>query len=106
MDRLTIHQTPPDDMHVLLLRLSGELDYVNICVLRDAVVAGVEEGGIHLRIDLSQITWCDNASLHSILGFRTALSATGGSLVVIEASPAVRAALIYTGLERLAVLAC
>ncbi|MEV3856053.1 STAS domain-containing protein [Streptomyces sp. NPDC050095] len=101
MDRLILHLTTPDPAHHLELEISGELDAANTPKLCDAVTEALERGGRHLVLDLSGITWCDNASLYTLLGVRHAVHHVGGSLTICRASGAVCEALSRTGLTDL-----
>ncbi|WP_447034937.1 STAS domain-containing protein [Streptomyces sp. DSM 118878] len=96
--RLTIEEAPAE-RHRVLLRLGGELDFATVPTLCGTVVDLMADGHRHLRLNLSAITWCDNASLYTLLGIRSALENADGSLALIEASPAVRRALDRTGLS-------
>ncbi|MFE0175148.1 STAS domain-containing protein [Streptomyces sp. NPDC059002] len=97
-ERLTIQDaSTASDRHVLL-RLAGDLDYATVPALCDAVVDILADGKRHITLDLSAITWCDNASLYTLLGIRSALQHADGRLTLIAASPAIRRALDRTGL--------
>ncbi|MGW7087461.1 STAS domain-containing protein [Streptomyces sp. NPDC054871] len=97
-DRLTIHGGPTGSHHAVL-RLAGELDYTTLPTLREAVVAMMTAGRQHLALDMSRITWCDNASLYALIGIRTALRNADGSLALTTPSPAFRQALDRDGVR-------
>ncbi|MFJ9173994.1 STAS domain-containing protein [Streptomyces sp. NPDC102360] len=99
-DRLTIHDRAAADGRHILLHLHGELDYATVPALCDAVTDLMGHGRWRqLVLDLSAVTWCDNASLYSLLGIRSALQRAGGSLTLAEPSPAVLRAIERTGLD-------
>ncbi|CAM5407033.1 Anti-sigma factor antagonist OS=Streptomyces alboniger OX=132473 GN=CP975_04260 PE=4 SV=1 [Streptomyces alboniger] len=95
--RLTIEEAPTGRHHVRL-RLGGELDFATVPTLCGTVVDLIADGHRHLLLDLSAITWCDNASLYTLLGIRSALQHAEGTLALTGASPAIRRALDRTGL--------
>ncbi|KUN02051.1 hypothetical protein AQI95_28635 [Streptomyces yokosukanensis] len=97
-ERLSIQDASTSDHHVLL-RLAGDLDYATIPALCDTVVDIMSDGKRHLVLDLSKITWCDNASLYTLLGIRSALQHADGSLALTAASPAIHQALERTSLN-------
>ncbi|MEV2253483.1 STAS domain-containing protein [Streptomyces sp. NPDC050147] len=84
--RLTILQSTAVDARSLTLTLTGELDSGTVAELCEITAQALARGQHHLVLDLSQITWCDNASLHTILGIRHAVHHAGGSLTL--ANPA------------------
>lgn len=82
-------QSPP----LLELHLAGELDIDTSASLREylAGLAARSPGGL-LVLNLSGITFCDSASLYTLLGIRQALSVAGIEVQVAELSAATRAA--------------
>ncbi|WP_369214770.1 STAS domain-containing protein [Streptomyces flavofungini] len=96
--RLTIEEAPAEQ-HRVQLRLGGELDFATVPTLCGAVVDLIADGHRHLLLNLSAITWCDNASLYTLLGIRSSLQNAEGSLALTAASPAIRRALDRTGLS-------
>ncbi|WP_037568512.1 STAS domain-containing protein [Phaeacidiphilus oryzae] len=94
MDRLLIHLDPRNAR----LALHGELDAVNVAKLSDALTDLIEQGHRHLQLDLSEVTWCDQAGLDAILGYGHALRASNRSLTLSAASPAVHRMLEHAGL--------
>jgi anti-anti-sigma factor len=97
--RLAIHDMPTAGHQHVLLHLAGELDYATVPALCDRVVQIMADRQRHLALDLSAITWCDNASLYNLLGIRSALQHADGSLTLTAASLAIRQALARTGLQ-------
>ncbi len=83
----------------MLLRLFGELDADTARALCEAVVAVMASGRCHLAFDLSGITWCDNASLYTLLGIRSALQYADGSLTLTVVSTPILTAMDRTGLR-------
>ncbi|MEU2791778.1 STAS domain-containing protein [Streptomyces sp. NPDC007100] len=79
------------------LQLAGELDVHTVSLLREATVTHLKTGHRRLRLDLSGITWCDNASLYTLLGVRGAVHAAQGQLELTAASETVDRALARTG---------
>jgi anti-anti-sigma factor len=87
----------------LTLHLTGELDVDTAAGLREslAVLAGRFEGGA-LVLDLSGVTFCDPASLYTLLGIRQALPLAGVEVSFSHASAVTLAAADRVGLvERL-----
>ncbi|MGP3775979.1 STAS domain-containing protein [Streptomyces sp. SDT5-1] len=101
MDRLSVRQVSPEGALFRVYVLSGELDIVNVGKFVDTVVDALEHGGRHFCLDLSDVTWCDNGSLFTLLGVRHAANHVGGSLSCTGVSPAVRDALVRTELGEL-----
>ncbi|MFD7713135.1 STAS domain-containing protein [Streptomyces sp. NPDC059785] len=81
--------------------LIGELDVRTVGILSDTVVTRIKAGRPYVRLDLSGVSWCDNASLYMILGVRRALHTTGGHLDLTSISLSVERAIVRNGLSRL-----
>ncbi|GAA2274891.1 hypothetical protein GCM10010145_51390 [Streptomyces ruber] len=99
--RLVIHDIPVAEGRIARLRLFGELDRDTVQDLCDRVVDVVVGGGrSSVVLDVSSITWCDNASLFTLLGIHSALQCTGGGLTLVSVGSPVGRALDRTGLHR------
>ncbi|MFZ3557165.1 STAS domain-containing protein [Streptomyces sp. BH055] len=87
--RLTLHHVSTEPQHVSL-RLAEELDYATVTTLCDTVADLMAHGIRHLLVDLSEITWCDSASLYTLLGIHSALQHADDSLALTTPSSATR----------------
>ncbi|MFD7668407.1 STAS domain-containing protein [Streptomyces sp. NPDC059788] len=76
----------PDPAGPTVLHLTGELDVRTVNLLCDTTVALLEAGDRRMRLDLSRISWCDNASLYTILGLQHAVLTAGGHLGLTSVS--------------------
>ncbi|MFG3101109.1 lipid asymmetry maintenance protein MlaB [Streptomyces sp. NPDC048182] len=73
--------------------LAGELDVDTAAGLREEVAVLVSRApGGRLKLNLSGVTFCDTASLYTLLAIRQALPVTGTEVMLVEPSSAVRAA--------------
>ncbi|MBX9359941.1 STAS domain-containing protein [Streptomyces sp. WAC04114] len=84
---------------VLELRLEGELDTDTSAGLRESlsVTAARSAGGL-LILNLSAVTFCDVASLYTLLSIRQTLPLAGIDVVFTEPSAVTRAAARKAGL--------
>ncbi|MFH8410915.1 STAS domain-containing protein [Streptomyces sp. NPDC018019] len=94
--RLTVRPRPGAG-GVTELQLVGELDVRTVRLLCEATVTHLKTGQRRLRLDLSGVTWCDDASLYTLLGIRSAVHAAQGHLELTAASETVDRALTRTG---------
>jgi anti-anti-sigma factor len=95
---LRVHRSEQDQGGVLIALL-GELDVHTSSQLREAVVTAVRPGSTRLvRLDLSEVTYCDAGGLYSLLGVTDALEMIGVPAEITSTSPAVRAVLDTTDL--------
>ncbi len=81
--RLVVRDVSVAESRIARLRLFGELDRDTVQELCDRVIAAVGCGRRSVVIDLSSVTWCDNASLFTLLGVHRALQCTGGGLRLV-----------------------
>ncbi|MFI5685574.1 STAS domain-containing protein [Streptomyces sp. NPDC051636] len=97
--RLGILRVPAGESGVLVC-LSGELDVDTADGLREVIVelALRPEDHRHLLLDLSEIAYCDNASLFTLLGICSALQAVGIQAVITKTGAAVRTRINHTDL--------
>ncbi len=98
--RLVIRDISVAEGRVARLRLFGELDRDTVQELCDRVVEAVVGGGrCSVALDVSSVTWCDHASLFTLLGIHSALQCTGGGLTLVAVSSPIDRALNRTGLH-------
>jgi len=84
-----------------LITASGELDYHTGPRLRAALEdVPLESGGV-LLLDLSGVTYCDSTGVSVLAQAYRRAEATGATLALAGAAPAVFRLLAFTGLDRL-----
>lgn len=99
--RLVIRDISVAEGRIARLRLFGELDRDTVQDLCDRVVEVVVGGGRNsVVLDVSSVTWCDHASLFTLLGVHSALQCTGGGLTLVAVNSPIDHALDRTGLYR------
>ncbi|MGW0537183.1 STAS domain-containing protein [Streptomyces sp. NPDC003032] len=84
-----------------MVALTGELDFSTSADLREAVtlLATRPETRGRLVLDLSGVTYCDSASLYTLLGICQALYPVGITVTLTAASPEVWACIRRNALE-------
>ncbi|MFK4069858.1 STAS domain-containing protein [Streptomyces sp. NPDC029674] len=97
--RLVIRHVPAG-RSVVLVCLAGELDVDTVTSLREAIVqaASWPEGDRLLLLELSNLTYCDNAGVFTLLGICQAMDAAAVT-VGIEAGIVASAAIDRAGLQ-------
>jgi anti-sigma B factor antagonist len=83
----------------VVLAVAGELDIGTAERLRLAVGQHVRPG-LHVTLDLAQVTFCDSTGLAALVGLYKRLTATDGRLVLHAPIPRVLNLLTVTGLNR------
>ncbi|WP_413759538.1 STAS domain-containing protein [Streptomyces sp. MMBL 11-3] len=93
--RLLITELQPAAGADAVVLLAGELDTVTSADLREAVtgLAARRTRPARLVLDLSGVTYCDNASLYTLLGICHALGMVGITVVITGTAAVVREAL-------------
>ena len=84
----------------VFVSLYGELDTATAPVLRDCLVHLVNEGAIHLEVDLSELEFIDSTGLTVMMEQWHRLQASGGSLILTSPTPAVLKMIDITNLAQ------
>ncbi|WP_030562982.1 STAS domain-containing protein [Streptomyces aureocirculatus] len=97
--RLVIRQVPAGRTATVIC-LSGELDFDTVALLREEIVqVAAQPGRRRLLLELSAVTYCDNAGLFTLLGMCRALDAVGIAVGIIETGLVAGAAIDRAGLQ-------
>ncbi|MFI6088168.1 STAS domain-containing protein [Streptomyces sp. NPDC051218] len=101
LPRLVIQQGHDQAGSGIMVALTGELDGSTSADLREAVVLLAAQPQIRgrLLLDLSAVTYCDNASLYTLLGICEALDLVGICVALTAVSPAVGTCIHRNALE-------
>ena len=67
--------------------LVGELDLAGVTILATALQERLIAGQFRLRLDLSELTFCDAAGLGVLLEWHRQITAAGGALVLANVRP-------------------
>src|ERR1700728_3114668 len=97
--RAEVIQFPFDNR--VVVALSGELDSATAPILRACLTSDELHGTADVEIDLAELTYLDSAGLSLLVQQWRALNASGGSLVVFNASPMALRLFGITGLQPL-----
>ncbi len=86
---------------VAVATLPTEIDVTNAEMVRENLLAVLNQGAILLVADLSRTTFCDSAGVSALVRtFRRAAASTSGMRLVVT-TPAVQRVLAITGVDRL-----
>lgn len=88
---------------VLIVRISGELDFGSTPKLLSAV-EGEPPAGASMVVDLSQVTFCDSSALGALILVQQATQGGGGRTFLAGAQQQVASALAMTSLDELFVM--
>jgi anti-sigma B factor antagonist len=83
-----------------LVVLTGEVDISTAPRFRDDLIALVEEGVMHIVVDLAGVTFIDSTALGVLIGGVRRLHPSGGRLVLVATGRPVLRALTLTGLDK------
>src|SRR4051794_1237583 len=81
--------------------LAGELDLTTGPVVRSELLVLVQEGFLHVELDLRDVEFADAAGLGTLVGAASRLRAGGGDLVLQSVPKKILHVLALTGLDRL-----
>ncbi|MDT4913686.1 MAG: anti-sigma factor antagonist [Pseudonocardiales bacterium] len=91
--------TPEWDIHRALVKVSGDLDISTVAPLWAVLDGHLAAGRRYLRLDLSEVTFMDAASLGGIIRVHHRALDHRGTLVLTGARPPVTRMLRLTGMD-------
>ncbi len=77
--------------------LQGEIDADNCAQIGEHLLTPGVESDSTVALDLSELSFIDSSGISELLRVRDAFDSAGGSLVIVNPSPAVRRVLEITG---------
>lgn len=83
-----------------VVRVTGEVDIGSASRLRSELHTVLVDGGVHLLLDLSAVTFMDSAGLGALVGIQKQTRMFRGSLVVVAPSRSVRRIFELTSLDK------
>ncbi len=87
---------------VMTVCLRGEMDHHNAAPLREEIDAAITfENPAVLKLDLSEIAFCDSSGLGFIMGRYRRMNAAGGSMTLINPSAPTMKILRLAGVDAL-----
>lgn len=87
-----------------LVKISGEIDVFTSPRLREELLEVIENGGQHLVVDLSEVTFLDSTGLGVLVGIYHRLRARDGSMSFTGVNDRVRRVFHVTQLTKIFVL--
>jgi anti-sigma B factor antagonist len=82
------------------LSLDGELDLESAATVRERLHGLLDDGALHLHIDLGELSFIDSRGLGVLIGVARRLHEQGGSLVVSRPTPPVQRVFEVTRLDQ------
>jgi anti-sigma B factor antagonist len=79
----------------------GELDLHAAPMLEDRIARLIDEGTLHVEVDLRETTFMDSAGVRALLSARQRLHKRGGSLGLVCDDPHILKVIELTGLDEL-----
>jgi anti-sigma B factor antagonist len=104
-ENLAAEGTGCDD-NVVVLAVSGEIDYAASPRLKGCILGHIKDGGRRLVLDLSAATFIDSTAIGVLVGAVSTLRVVGGSLAVVcaEENERVRKIFEIAGVDSLIAL--
>ena len=97
-----MEHTVTSENGVMTVTLRGEMDHHNASPLRDEIDTAITfENPAVLRLDLSDIAFCDSSGLGFVMGRYRRMCESGGSLVLINPSEPTMKILRLAGVDKL-----
>ncbi|MGS2642706.1 anti-sigma factor antagonist [Streptosporangium sp. LJ11] len=83
---------------VSVIALAGELDRLSSPRLRDVMVTQLDDGALHLVLDVARLRFCDSTGLWTMLELQRRAGAAGGCLRLAGVHGVLERILTITGL--------
>jgi anti-sigma B factor antagonist len=90
---------PQQQQAAAVLSVAGDVDAANAHVLRDAVVAAIDDGSPVVVVDLAQVGYVDSVGLGTLVQCLKRASERGTTMRLVVASPQIEKILSITGLQ-------
>ena len=85
--------------HWVILQINGEIDMATGPELRQRIVQYVQEGHVHIVIDLTEVDFIDSTGLGVLIGGLKRTRSHGGDLQCIGLSESLKEMFKLTGLD-------
>lgn len=91
-----------NDEHAVfyVVTAAGEIDVATASDLDQNLRVPIEDGRVHLVLDLTQVTFLDSSGLSVLVGCRNLVQKAGGTIRLVITHPNVRKVLEITALDR------
>lgn len=89
---------------VTVVKVNGEIDVFSSPRLREMLLDVIENGGLHLVVDLGDVTFLDSTGLGVLVGIFHRLRARNGTMSFVGANDRVRRVFHVTQLTKIFVL--
>lgn len=87
-----------------VVKISGEIDVFTSPRLREMMLGIIDDGGLHLIVDLGEVTFLDSTGLGVLVGVYHRLRARDGSMSFMGVNDRVRRVFHVTQLTKIFVL--
>ncbi|GAA4153040.1 STAS domain-containing protein [Actinomadura keratinilytica] len=87
-----------------IVKISGEVDVFTSPRLRETLLDIIDEGGVHLVIDLGEVTFLDSTGLGVLVGIYHRLRGRDGTMAFVGVNDRVRRVFHVTQLTKIFVL--
>jgi anti-sigma B factor antagonist len=84
-----------------IVKISGEIDVFTSPRLREMLLEIIEDGGLHLVVDLGEVTFLDSTGLGVLVGIYHRLRARDGSMTFMGVNDRVRRVFHVTQLTKI-----
>lgn len=86
---------------ILIIHLSGEIDYITAGLLRELATSAIEATGLYrIVLDLAGVSLCDSSGLAVLVALWKAARRQGGALALARVPAVCRRPLAIMGLDR------
>jgi len=83
-----------------VIELTGEVDAYTSARFREIMLEHIDDGGIHLVINMCNVEYIDSSGLGALVGGLKRVSERNGKIVIACDGPQVRKVFEITGLEK------
>lgn len=84
-----------------VIAVGGEIDIFTAPEVRSAALSAIEEGAVHIVLDLSRASFLDSTGLGVIIGISKRVRPLGGDVVIVNGDQGIAQTFEITGLTEI-----
>ena len=82
----------------ILFHVNGEIDLFNVDLLNNSVKEELEQGNLHITMDLSQANYLDSSGIGVLISLKTIIKRLQGKFIIVNINQDIKNLFVMTNL--------